>query len=121
MYALLMLVIHAMVSSLAALAIAPYSLDPAATSSALWTLGIVSALLCTTGLTATAAYLSRRIKPISGIQVGLLCGLLCGGIEGLSVAGVEYSLVVYLALLAPTLIAVLLASLIERPKSGWQT
>lgn len=120
MYALLALAVHATVGSLAAVAIAPYSLDPAATGKSLWTLGIVSALLSTTGLAATALYLSKRIRPHTGAQCGLLCGLVCGGLLALSTGGTRYSLVVYLAMLAPTLVAVLLASLLERPRSGWQ-
>jgi hypothetical protein len=121
MYALLMLVVHAVVSSLAALAIAPYSLDAAATSRSLWMLSMASALLSTIGLAATATYLSRRIRPLSGVQVGLLCGLVCAGLEGLALRGIGFSLVLYLVLLVPTLVAVLMASLLERPKSGWQT
>jgi hypothetical protein len=120
MYALLALVIHATVGSLAALAIAPYSVDPAATGQSLWALGMVSALLSTIGLAATATYLSRRIRPLTGAQAGLLCGVVCGGLLALSMGTTRYSLIVYLAMLAPTLVAVLLASLLERPKSGWQ-
>jgi hypothetical protein len=33
----------------------------------------------------------------------------------------DYSLVTYLTLLAPTLLAITLASVLDRPKSGWQT
>jgi hypothetical protein len=40
---------------------------------------------------------------------------------GLSTVGVDYSLITYLSILAPTLLAVLLASLLDRPRSGWQT
>lgn len=120
MYAMLVIVVHAAVSSAAALAIAPYSVDPAATSKSLWTLSMVSALICTAGFAATAGYLSRRVKLVSGAQVGLLCGVLCSGIVGLTLAGIDFSLVLYLTLLFPTLAAVLLASLLDRPRSGWQ-
>jgi hypothetical protein len=120
LYALLALLIHVAIGSLAAMAIAPYSLDPAATSRSLWTLGIVSALLSTTGLAATAMYLCKRIKPVTGAQAGLLCGLMCGGLLALTMGGMRYSLVLYLTMLAPTLVAVLLASLLERSKGGWQ-
>jgi hypothetical protein len=41
-------------------------------------------------------------------------------IIGLAMAGIDYSLILYLAILAPTLLAVLLASLVDRSKSGWQ-
>lgn len=121
MYALLTFVVHAAFSSLAALAIAPYAVDPAATINALWTLSFVSALLSTIGLAATATYLSRRIKPFSGAQVGLLCGVLCSAILGLALGGMQFSLILYLVMLVPTLVAVLLASLLDRPKSGWQS
>ena len=33
----------------------------------------------------------------------------------------DFSVILYLTLLAPTLLAVLLGSLLDRPKSGWQT
>lgn len=121
MYALLALVIHAAVSSLAALAIAPYSIDSAASARSLWTLGMVSALLSATGLAATALYLAKRIRPLTGAQAGLLCGAVCSGLLALAMSRTQYSLIVYLTMLAPTLVAVLLASLLERPKSGWQT
>lgn len=121
MYALLALVIHAMIGSLAALAIAPYSIDPAATARSLWTLAVVSALLSTAGLAATATYLSKRIRLLTGAQAGLLCGVVCSGLLALSTGRTRYSLIVYLAMLVPTLAAVLLASLLERSKSGWQT
>lgn len=121
MYMLLTVVVHAAIGSLAALAIAPYSLDPTASSGAMWTLALVSALLCTAGFAATAAYLGKRIRPFAGAQVGLLCGLSCAGLMGLTLAGVQYSLVLYLTMLAPTLVAVLLASLLQRSRSGWQT
>jgi hypothetical protein len=120
MYALLALAIHAAIGSLAAPAIAPFSLDPAATARSLWTLAIVSALLSTAGLSATALYLSKRISPLTGAQAGLLCGVVCSGLLALSTGRTQFSLIVYLALLVPTLVAVLLASLLERPKSGWQ-
>lgn len=120
MYALIALAVHVTVGSLAAMAIAPHSLDPAATGRSLWMLGMVSAVLSTIGLAATALYLSKRIKPLTGAQCGLLCGIVCSGLLALSMGGTRYSLIVYLAMLAPTLVAVLLASLLERPRSGWQ-
>jgi chromate transport protein ChrA len=40
---------------------------------------------------------------------------------GLLTEGIDFSLVLYLAVVAPTLLAVLLASLLDRPTSGWQT
>lgn len=120
MYMLLMALVHAAVSSLAALAIAPHSPDPTATSKSLWALSMVSTLLSTIGFAATALYLATPVKPFSGVQVGLLCGVLCSGVFGLTLAGVQYSLVLYLAMLVPTLAAVLLASLLARSKSGWQ-
>ena len=83
---------------------------------------MASAALSMLGLFATARYLSRRIRPVSGITVGWLCGLVCSAILALSVDGrFDYSLIVYLALLAPALLAVLMATLLDRPKSGWQT
>lgn len=120
MYAVLVIIVHASISGTAALAIAPYSLDPAAGSRALWVLCMVSALFSATGFAATAAYLSRRIRPISGAQVGLLCGVLCSGLAAMVVGGMRFSLVVYLVILVPTLAAVLLAALLDRPSSGWQ-
>lgn len=120
MYALLALVLHAAISSLTALTIAPYASDPAATSNALWLLSMFSALLSTAGLVATATYLSRRISMLSGAQVGLLCGVVCAAMLGLAVGGMQYSLVLYLAILVPTLVAVLMATLLDRPRSGWQ-
>jgi hypothetical protein len=121
MYALLALVAHVVVSSLAALVIAPYSLAPGANMKALWVLSLASAVISTIGLMATAVYLSRRLRPVSGGIVGVLCGALCGGIVGMVMQGTDFSVVLYLAILAPTLLAVLLASLLDRPKSGWQT
>jgi hypothetical protein len=121
MHGILVIVVHALVSSPAALAIAPYSIDPAATRNSLWMLCLASAALSAVGFSATTAYLSKRIRMVTGLKVGLLCGLLCNAIIGLVTAGIDYSLVLYLALLAPTLLAVLLASLLERSKSGWQS
>lgn len=120
MYMLLTVVVHAAIGSLAAHAIAPYSLDPAASGRTLWVLAMVSALLSAIGFAATASYLGKRIKPFSGAQVGLLCGVMCAGLMGLTLAGMQYSLVIYLTMLAPTLAAVLLASLLQRSRSGWQ-
>lgn len=121
MYFLLAILVHAAISTAAAMAIAPRAVDPAATGAALWTLGMISALLSAIGFGATAWYLSRRIKLFSGAQVGLLCGFVCSFILGLSMGQMQFSLVLYLALLVPTLIGVLLASLLDRPGSGWQS
>lgn len=122
MYALIAMVVNAFLGSAAALAIAPYSLAPGANFQSLWALSIASAVLSTVGLVATSWYLSRRLRPVSGITVGWLCGMACGAVLGLAIDGsFDYSVILYLALLAPTLLAVLLASLLDRPKSGWQT
>lgn len=121
MYALLILVVHAAVSTAAALAVAPYSLDPAASGKALWVMSMASALLTVVAFVATAAYLGKRISLMSGAQGGLLCGLLCAGIGAFTARGVQFSLLLYLALLAPTLVAVVLAVLVDRPRSGWQS
>lgn len=121
MYAVLILVVHAAVSTAAALAVAPYSIDPAASGRALWVTSMASALLCVIAFIATAAYLGKRISLVSGAQGGLLCGLLCGGINAFTARGVQFSLLLYLALLVPTLVAVVLAVLVDRPKSGWQS
>lgn len=121
MYALLILVVHAAVSTAAALAIAPYSMDPTASARTLWVMSMASALLTVVAFAATAAYLGKRISLVSGAQAGLLCGLLCGGIAAFTLRGVQFSLLLYLALLVPTLVAVVVAVLVDRPKSGWQT
>jgi hypothetical protein len=121
MYALIAILLHIIVSGSAALTIAPYSLDPAANDTTLWVLAFASAMISTVGVTATASYLSKHLRLVSGVTVGLLCGLLCSAILGLAALGIEYSLIVYLALLAPTLLAVLLAVLLDRSKSGWQS
>jgi hypothetical protein len=120
-YTILTLLVHALVGSAAALAIAPYSMDAAATSKALLTLGIASAFLSSTGFVGTRLYLGKRVKTFAGAQVGLLCGLLCAGILALALTRLQFSLVVYLALIAPALLAVLLATLLDRSKSGWQS
>lgn len=122
MYAWLAIAVHAAISSAAALAVAPRSVAVGATLKSLWVLGLASAVLSNIGLVATSMYLSRRLKPGSGLTVGWLCGLLCAAMLALSLgAGIDYSLVTYLALLAPTLLAITLASVLDRPKSGWQT
>jgi hypothetical protein len=121
MRTILVIVMHALVSSGAAVAIAPYSIDPAATRNSLLAVCMASAALSAVGFFATTTYLSKRIRTVTGAKVGLLCGLLCIAVIGLVMAGIDYSLVLYLALLAPTLLAVLLASLLERSKSGWQS
>jgi hypothetical protein len=120
MYALLIILVHVAISGPSAFAVAPYSLDAAATGRALCTLCMVSALLSATGFAVTATYLSRRIRLLSGAQVGLACGAVCSGIIGLALGGMRFSLIVYLAILVPTLAAVLLAALLDKPKSGWQ-
>lgn len=122
MYALLAIAVHAVLVIAAAVAIAPYSITPGASLHSLVTLGLVSAALSNLGLVATSWYLSRRLRPASGLTVGWLCGLLAGGILGLAIEGsLDYSLILYLSLLAPTLLAVLLASILDPPRSGWQT
>lgn len=121
MYVVLTAVMHAVISVIAALFVAPYSLDPAATTEALATLAVISAFISAIGMLSTSVYLSRRIRPVSGAITGVCCGLLCSGIFSLTATGKEYSLVLYLSILFPTLLAVLMASLLDRPKSGWQT
>jgi hypothetical protein len=122
MYALLAIVVQLILSCAAVLVIAPYSVAPGANTNSLLALSLASAVFSTIGLVGTSWYLSRRLKPGSGITVGWLCGLFCSGIFGLAVDGrFDYSIILYLSVLAPTLLAVLLASLLDRPKSGWQT
>lgn len=122
MYAMFSIAVHLALISAAAIVIAPYSVAPGATMKSLLTLGLVSAAISTVGLVATSVYLSRRLRPVSGITIGWMCGLFCSGIFGLAIDGrVDYSLILYLSLLAPTLLAILLATLLDRPKSGWQT
>jgi hypothetical protein len=122
MYAMLAIVVQVILSSAAALVIAPYSVAIGATTRSLWTVSVASAALSTMGLVGTAWYLSRRLRPTSGLVIGWLCGLLCSAILALAINGrYDFSVILYLSLLAPTLLAVLLASLLDRPKSGWQT
>jgi hypothetical protein len=121
MYAVIAAIVHAVISTIAAMAIAPYSLDPAANDASMRMLSITSAFISAIGMVATASYLSRRIRTISGVVVGILCGVLCSGILGLTIRGTQFSLILYLAILAPTLLAVLLATLLDKPKSGWQS
>ena len=122
MYALLAIVVQILLSCTAVLAIAPYSIAPGASLNSLLALCVASAVTSCIGLTGTSWYLSRHLKPGSGITVGWMCGLTCGGILGLAVDGrFDYSILLYLSIVAPTLLAVLLASLLDRPKSGWQT
>lgn len=122
MYALIAIVVQAILGSAAVMAVSPYSVAPGATMTSLWVLTAASSVIATLGLIATSWYLSRRLRPVTGITIGWLCGLLCSAIIGLSIdPAVDYSLITYLALLAPTLLAVLLASVLDRPKSGWQT
>ncbi len=120
MYAAVAVVMHAVVSVGGALIIAPYALEPIADREALAKLCVASAAISGIGFLATASYLTKRIRTRSGVLVGLLCGVLCIAIIGLAMAGIDYSLILYLAILAPTLLAVLLASLVDRSKSGWQ-
>jgi hypothetical protein len=122
MYAMIAIVVQIILSSAATMVIAPHSVAVGATTRTLWTLGIASAALSTVGLVATAWYLSRHLRATSGITIGWLCGLLCCATLALALDdSFDFSVVVYLTLLAPTLLAVLLASLLDRPKSGWQT
>jgi hypothetical protein len=120
MYAASILFVHVLFSCVVALTIAPHSPDPTATSNSLLVLCLASAALCMVGFVATSRYLSRRVKPLTGVLVGYGCGMLCCATIGLIFAGVRFSLVIYITLLAPTLLAVLLASVLDRPKSGWQ-
>jgi hypothetical protein len=120
MYALSILFMHAVFSCVVALSFAPLIRDPNATSNSLLGLCVASAALCLIGFASTARYLSRRVKPWTGVLVGYCCGMLCCASLGLVFAGVRYSLVIYITLLAPTLLAVLLASVLDRPRSGWQ-
>lgn len=121
MHAVLAAIVHTVISVIAATYIAPRSLDPAATLDTIQGLCLASALISAIGFMATTMYLSRRLRPARGLLVGALSGLLCSGVIGLVTTGMDYSLIVYLAILAPTLLSVLLASLLDRPKSGWQT
>jgi Kef-type K+ transport system membrane component KefB len=121
MHAVLAAIVHTAISVIAAMYIAPYSLDPAATLDSMQGLCLASAIISAIGFMATTTYLSRRLRPVRGVLVGALSGLLCTGTVSLVMTGMDYSLIVYLAILAPTLLAVLLASLLDRPKSGWQT
>ncbi len=121
MHLLLIVAVHLLVSSVATLFIAPRSVTVTATGTSLQMLCLASALVCAGGFFATSIYLSRRIRPVSGAVTGLLCGVLCSGVLGLCTVGVDYSLITYLSILAPTLLAVLLATMLDRPRSGWQT
>lgn len=118
---LLVAVLHAMLSNAAAMLIAHYSVDPFALISVLSTFATSSAVISAIGFAATTFYLSRRVRPATGALVGVLCGLLCGGTMVLTMSSLDFSVVPYLTILAPTLLAVLLASVLERPKTGWQT
>lgn len=120
MYAMLALVLHMLVSSPAAFVVAPYSIDPAANIGSLWALCGASAVLSMLGFVATATYLSKRIRPITGVFVGVMCGLMCSSLLILVARGTDFSLVLYLVLLAPTLLAVSLASMLDRSRTGWQ-
>ncbi len=71
MYAMLAIVVQVILGSAAALAIAPYSVTLGATMEALWTLSVASAGLSTIGLVATAWYLSRRLRAVSGLTIAL--------------------------------------------------
>lgn len=121
MFAILAIFVHAFIGSTAALAIAPYSIDPAGNSETLWVLALASAVISCMGLLATTSYLSKRIRAYTGALIGLLCGLLCSALLGTVITMGDFSLTLYLCLLFPTLLAVLLATLMDRPKSGWQT
>jgi len=121
MHLILVVAVHLLVSSAATLLIAPRSISEVANGTSLQVLCLASAGVCAAGFFATSIYLSRRIRPISGAVAGLLCGLLCSVVLGLSMVGIDYSLITYLSILAPTLLAVLLATLLDRPRSGWQT
>ncbi len=121
MPAVLLLIVQAAIGTIATLIIAPRSFDPAANIATLWVLSFCSGVLSAIGLAATATYLSKQVRAISGVMVGILGGALCGAILALTLLGIDYSLIVYLALLAPALLAVLLAVLLDRSKSGWQS
>lgn len=120
MYALLIILLHVAVSSPAAFVVAPYSIDPAANAGSLWALCGASAVLSMLGFAATAAYLSKRIRPITGVFAGVMCGLMCSSLLVLVARGTDFSLVLYLVLLAPTLLSVSLASMFDRSRTGWQ-
>jgi hypothetical protein len=119
--ALLVAVLHAVIGNAAAIAIAQYSADPFAAIEYLSPLSTVSAAIAGISFAATIIYLSRRVRPMLGVFVGVLCGLLCGAVMGLTMTNVDFEPIPYLTILAPTLLSVLLASLLERPRSGWQT
>lgn len=121
MYAVMALVFNALVNSGAAVLILPHSTDPTATLMSMGILALASAAVSMVGLVSTALYLARRIRPPTGALVGMLCGVVFTAMLGLLTEGVDFSLVLYLAVVAPTLLAVLLASLLDRPTSGWQT
>lgn len=121
MYALLAFALHLLIGGIAASAIAPHSIDPTANEASLWTLALASAVISMLGMVATASYLAKRIAAMSGLIIGLACGVLCSILLGLTMRGTDYSLVLYLTILSPTLLAVLLATLLDRPKTGWQT
>src|SRR5262245_46523938 len=96
---LLVAILHAMISNAAALLIAHYSVDPFATITVLSTFGTASAAISATGFFATILYLSRRVRPATGIMVGVLCGILCGAIMGLTMSRIDFSLIPYLTIL----------------------
>jgi chromate transport protein ChrA len=121
MYAVMALVFNAAVNSGAALLIEPRSQDATATLVSMLMLAMASSAISMIGLVSTALYLSRRIRPSTGALVGFLCGVVFTAMLGLLTEGIDFSLVLYLAVVAPTLLAVLLASLLDRPTSGWQT
>jgi len=121
MHLILVVAVHLVVSSLATLYIAPRSISEAVNGTSLQALCLASAAICAAGFFATSVYLSRRIRPVSGAMTGLFCGILCSIVLGLTIVGIDYSLITYLSILAPTLLAVLLATLLDRPRSGWQT
>ena len=121
MHLILIVAVHLVISSLATLFIAPRSISEVANGTSLQVLGLASAVISAAGFFATTVYLSRRIRPVSGAITGFFCGILCSAVLGLSIVGVDYSLITYLSILAPTLLAVLLATLLDRPRSGWQT
>ena len=120
MYALLALLLHMLVSMPVAFAIAPFSLSVGANLSTLSTLCAASAVLSMLGFFATVTYLSKRIRPVTGVMAGVFCGLMCDSLLILVARGTDFSLVLYLVLLAPTLLAVSLASMFDRPRTGWQ-
>ncbi len=120
MYAMIAFVVHAALGSAAAMAIAPHSRAAGATFGSM---GAVHGVRPAFDRGAGGNILGTVAAPAANHRHhgGWLCGVSCGAVLGLSIdPSLDYSVILYLALLAPTLLAVLLASVLDRPKSGWQ-